>query len=71
MGDGERGSSIVMGFVLSSVFWLVVGLVVGLWVAAEMIFPALNLTPWLAFGQGSSSITPSGGPDQRGSVFDR
>ncbi len=51
MGDGERGSSIVMGFVLSSVFWLVVGLVVGLWVAAEMIFPALNLTPWLAFGR--------------------
>ena len=51
MADGERGSAIVRGFVLSSLFWLIVGLVAGLWVAAEMIFPALNLYPWLAFGR--------------------
>jgi cytochrome c oxidase cbb3-type subunit 1 len=51
MADGERGNAIVRGFVFSSLFWLIVGLVVGLWVAAEMIFPALNLTPWLAFGR--------------------
>ena len=30
------------GFTLSSV-WLVIGLVIGLWLAAEMIYPALNL----------------------------
>jgi len=51
MTDGERGNSIVMGFTLSSLFWLIVGLLVGLWLAAEMIFPALNLTPWLTFGR--------------------
>jgi len=51
MAEGERGNAIVRGFVLSSLFWLIVGLIVGLWVAAEMSFPALNLTPWLAFGR--------------------
>jgi cytochrome c oxidase cbb3-type subunit 1 len=51
MADGERGNAIVRGFVLSSLFWLIVGLIVGLWVAAEMNFPALNLAPWLAFGR--------------------
>src|SRR5450759_2321733 len=51
MTNGERSDSIVRGFALSSVFWLLVGLVVGLWLAAEMIFPALNLAPWLAFGR--------------------
>ena len=51
MTNGERSDSIVRGFALSSVFWLLVGLVVGLWLAAEMIYPALNLAPWLAFGR--------------------
>jgi cbb3-type cytochrome oxidase subunit 1 len=50
MTNGARSDSIVRGFALSSVFWLLVGLVVGLWLAAEMIYPALNLAPWLAFG---------------------
>ena len=51
MANGARSDSIVRGFVHSSVFWLLVGLVVGLWLAAEMIYPALNLAPWLAFGR--------------------
>ena len=51
MAVEERGNGIVRGFVLSSLFWLIVGLIVGLWVAAEMNFPSLNLTPWLAFGR--------------------
>jgi cytochrome c oxidase cbb3-type subunit 1 len=51
MTGGERGNSIVKGFALTSVFWLIVGLLAGLWLAAEMIFPALNLAPWLAFGR--------------------
>ena len=51
MTNGARSDSIVRGFALSSVFWLLVGLVVGLWLAAEMIYPALNLAPWLAFGR--------------------
>jgi len=51
MNNGARGDSVVMGFAWSSLFWLVVGLVVGLWAAAEMVAPALNLTPWLTFGR--------------------
>jgi cytochrome c oxidase cbb3-type subunit I len=51
MTEGERGNAIVRGFILSSLFWLIVGLVVGLWVAAEMLFPSLNFTSWLAFGR--------------------
>ncbi len=51
MADEERGNAIVRGFVLSSLFWLIVGLVVGLWAAAEMIFPSLNLNRWIAFGR--------------------
>ncbi len=51
MRNDARGDSIVMGFAWSSLFWLVVGLIVGLWAAAEMFAPALNLTPWLAFGR--------------------
>lgn len=51
MRNGARGDSIVMGFAYSSLFWLVVGLTVGLWIAAEMFAPVLNLTPWLSFGR--------------------
>jgi cytochrome c oxidase cbb3-type subunit 1 len=51
MTNGARTDSIVRGFALSSVFWLLIGLLVGLWLAAEMIYPALNLAPWLAFGR--------------------
>ena len=51
MTNGARSDSIVRGFALSSMFWLLVGLLVGLWLAAEMIYPALNLAPWLAFGR--------------------
>jgi cbb3-type cytochrome oxidase subunit 1 len=40
MANGARSDSIVRGFALSSVFWLVIGLIVGLWLAAEMIYPA-------------------------------
>lgn len=51
MKDNGHDTSVVRGFAFSAVFWLIVGLIVGLWLAAEMIYPALNLTPWLAFGR--------------------
>ncbi|HZW35866.1 MAG TPA: cbb3-type cytochrome c oxidase subunit I [Candidatus Deferrimicrobiaceae bacterium] len=51
MADNAQNHSVVKGFVFSSIFWLIVGLLVGLWIAAEMLFPALNLTPWLSFGR--------------------
>jgi cytochrome c oxidase cbb3-type subunit 1 len=43
--------SVVKGFTLSALFWLIIGLLVGLWIAAELFLPQLNLTPWLSFGR--------------------
>ena len=51
MKNGENGDAVVRGFALSAVFWLIIGLVVGLWLAAEMVYPELNMAPWLAFGR--------------------
>ncbi|HEY7584975.1 MAG TPA: cbb3-type cytochrome c oxidase subunit I [Candidatus Deferrimicrobiaceae bacterium] len=49
-GNGQS-HAIVKGFTFSAVFWLIVGLLVGLWLAAEMFYPALNIAPWLSFGR--------------------
>jgi cytochrome c oxidase cbb3-type subunit 1 len=51
MTNSGQNHSVVNGFALSAVFWLVVGLVVGLWLAVEMFSPSFNLTPWLSFGR--------------------
>ncbi len=51
MSEAGYNYKIVRGFAFSALFWLVIGLVVGLWMAVEMFYPALNLTPWLSFGR--------------------
>ena len=51
MANDGQCQAVVKGFAFSAVFWLIVGLLVGLWLSAEMIYPALNLTPWLSFGR--------------------
>lgn len=51
MTNNGQNRSVVNGFALSAVFWLVVGLLVGLWLAVEMFSPSFNLTPWLSFGR--------------------
>ncbi len=51
MSDTGYNYRVVRGFAFSALFWLVIGLVVGLWIAFEMFNPALNLTPWLSFGR--------------------
>jgi cytochrome c oxidase cbb3-type subunit 1 len=51
MTDKGYDYSAVTGFIYSALFWLIIGLVVGLWIAAEMFAPGLNLTPWLGFGR--------------------
>ena len=35
--------TIVRGFAFSALFWLVIGLIVGLWIAFEMFNPARSL----------------------------
>ena len=37
--------------VLATVFWAVVGLLVGVVIATQMVFPTLNLEPWFSFGR--------------------
>jgi cytochrome c oxidase cbb3-type subunit 1 len=41
----------VQGFILSSIFWGVVGIVVGLLISVQLWLPAANLTPWLSYGR--------------------
>ena len=51
MKSNGYNDSIVSGFAFSALFWLIIGLLVGLLIAAQMFMPALNLAPWLAFGR--------------------
>ena len=51
MRENGYDYSVVRGFAYSAMFWLIVGLLVGLWLAAEMVMPKLNITPWLTFGR--------------------
>ena len=37
--------------VLATVFWAVVGLLVGVVIATQMVFPTLSLEPWFSFGR--------------------
>ena len=42
----------VRGFALAAVLWGVVGMLVGVFIAAELIWPDLNLgMPWLSYGR--------------------
>ncbi len=37
--------------VIATVFWSIVGLLAGLTIALQLVFPALNFEPWLNFGR--------------------
>jgi cytochrome c oxidase cbb3-type subunit 1 len=51
MKDDTYEYSVVKGFAFSAIFWLLIGLVVGLLIAFQMFIPKLNLTPWLTYGR--------------------
>ncbi|HVT35242.1 MAG TPA: cytochrome-c oxidase, cbb3-type subunit I [Nevskiaceae bacterium] len=42
---------VVRQFALMTVVWGIVGMAVGLFIAAELIWPQLNVTQWLAYGR--------------------
>ena len=43
---------VVRQFAVMSVVWAVVGMLVGLWIAAELIWPQLGFDqPWLSYGR--------------------
>ncbi len=44
-------NKIVRNFAFATLFWGLIGMLVGLYIALELIFPQLNLTSWLSFGR--------------------
>ena len=44
-------NSIVKKFALATMIWGIIGMLVGLLVACQLIWPSLNLTSWLSFGR--------------------
>lgn len=45
-------NAIVRNFAYATIIWGVVGMLVGLWAAFQLVFPAeLNVGPWLSFGR--------------------
>ena len=51
----ENGKSynykVVRQFAIMTVVWGVVGMLVGVFIAAQLIWPELNLAPWLSYGR--------------------
>lgn len=41
----------VKGFILSAIFWGVVGLVIGLWISAQLWDASLNIDPYFTYGR--------------------
>jgi cytochrome c oxidase cbb3-type subunit 1 len=51
MNDYQYDNQTVKGFILSSIFWGVVGIVIGLWISIQMWMPSLNVPPYFTFGR--------------------
>jgi cytochrome c oxidase cbb3-type subunit I len=41
----------VKGFAISSLFWGVVGLLIGILISLQLVYPQLNFTSWLTYGR--------------------
>ncbi|MCR9152528.1 MAG: cytochrome-c oxidase, cbb3-type subunit I [Croceimicrobium sp.] len=44
-------NKIVRNFTVATIIWGVIGLLVGIWIAFSLVYPDMNLTPWLTFGR--------------------
>src|SRR5512144_559235 len=51
MNDYQYDNQTVKGFIVSSIFWGVVGIVIGLWISVQMWLPSWNLPPYFTFGR--------------------
>ncbi|HET7318443.1 MAG TPA: cbb3-type cytochrome c oxidase subunit I, partial [Nitrospirota bacterium] len=51
MNDYQYDDQTVKGFIVSSIFWGVVGIVIGLWISVQMWLPSWNLPPYFTFGR--------------------
>src|SRR5262245_33829941 len=43
--------AVVRQFLVATFVWGLVGMLVGLFIALELVMPQLNVAPWLAFGR--------------------
>ena len=43
--------TVVRQFAIATVIWGIVGMLVGVLIAAQLIWPELNLAPWLSYGR--------------------
>jgi len=44
-------NKVVKYFLIATAFWGIIGMLVGLTAALELVFPEMNITAWLAFGR--------------------
>lgn len=51
MNDYQYDNQTVQGFIISSIFWGVVGIVIGLWISIQMWAPSWNIAPYFTFGR--------------------
>ena len=51
MSDYQYDHQTVKGFIVSSIFWGVVGIMIGLWISIQMWKPELNIPPFFTFGR--------------------
>jgi cytochrome c oxidase cbb3-type subunit 1 len=51
MSEYRYDNQTVQGFILSSIFWGVVGILIGLLISMQLWAPSLNFTPWLSYGR--------------------
>ncbi|HIJ59420.1 MAG TPA: cytochrome C oxidase Cbb3 [Nitrospirae bacterium] len=49
--DYQFDNQTVNGFIVSSIFWGVVGIVIGLWISIQMWAPSWNIPPYFTFGR--------------------
>jgi cytochrome c oxidase cbb3-type subunit 1 len=50
-GESTYNYTVIRQFAIATVVWGIVGMAVGVVIAAQLIWPELNLTPWLAYGR--------------------
>src|ERR1043165_1667804 len=43
--------TVVRQFAIATVVWGIVGMAVGVFIAAQLIWPELNVAPWLSYGR--------------------
>ena len=51
MDDYRYDNQTVNGFILSAIFWGVIGIVAGLWISVQMWLPSWNVPPYFTFGR--------------------